>query len=362
MLCAALLAGVAPPAAAATTGVGWEPLSLPVTVAGAPYRLDALLAFPDDGARHPLAILSHGSPRSAADRPTLLPAANAMQMLWYVRHGFTVAAVLRRGYGHSEGGWAETYGTCAAPDYAGAGRNGAADIAASIAALGGNAHVDASRVLAVGVSAGAFATVALTAAPPRGLVAAVAFAPGRGSTAPDRVCAQDRLVAAFAAYGATSRVPILWISARNDHYFDPPLVAKAVAAFDGAGGRATFVGVGASGDEGHYLFSAAAGVALWEPAVSDFLVKNGFAFAAHPLDLGMPGLAVPPALGPRGRAAFAQYALEPPHKAFALARDGHFGYAFGTSSAAAASTRALAACPQAPGGCAVVNQDGVASR
>jgi dienelactone hydrolase len=355
-------AALARPASANPVGVRWEPMSLPVTIGGTGYKLDAILAYPDDGARHPLAIVSHGSPRVAADRPGMLPAADAGQILWYVHHGWTVASVLRRGYGRSDGGWAETYGTCANPDYAGAGRRGAADIAASIAALADNPHVDASRVLAVGVSAGGFATVALSAAPPPGLVAAIAFAPGRGSSASDDVCAQDRLVDAFAQYGKTSRLPLLWISAANDHFFDPPLVRRLVAAFNGAGGRATFLGVPASGGEGHYFFSASDGVRVWEPAVVQFLDRNGFAFVERPLDLAMPAVPVPAELGPRGRAAFARYTLDPPHKAFAAARDGRFGYAFGSSSAATAAATALSSCDAAGASCAVVNTDGATTK
>ena len=46
-------------------------------------------------------------------------------------------------------------------------------------------------VSAVGVSAGGFATVALTASAPQGLVAAINFAGGRGSLSADEVCEED---------------------------------------------------------------------------------------------------------------------------------------------------------------------------
>jgi dienelactone hydrolase len=67
-----------------------------------------------------------------------------------------------------------------------------------------------------------FATVTLTAMAPQDLAAAIAFAPGRGSSGPDTVCGENRLVAAFAPYGKTSRAPLLWVSAQNDHFFGPP--------------------------------------------------------------------------------------------------------------------------------------------
>jgi dienelactone hydrolase len=346
------------PARAETVGVRWQPMLLPVTIDGHAYALDAMLVYPDDGKRHPLAIFSHGSPRAAADRPALTPAADPDELLWFVRRGFTVAAVLRRGYGRSDGGWAETYGSCADPDYADAGLRGAADVAATIRALGNDPHVDASRVLAFGVSAGAFATVALTTAPPPGLVAAVAFAPGRGSSAPDVVCRPERLVAAFARYGAASRIPLLWISASNDHFFGPDLVKRSLSAFDGAGGRATFFAAPADGDEGHYLFASPHGIAIWGPAVDRFLGNHHLAFVPEPLELEGPVTIVPAGLGPRGRAAFARYALAPPHKAFAKTSDGHYAYAFGLRSDADATSKAMATCERTQPSCAIVDVNG----
>ncbi len=359
-----LLIALRPVATAAeTAGVGWEPMRIGVTIGGTAYKLDAMLVYLDDGERHPLAIVNHGSPRAAADRPGMRPGTYADQMLWLVRRGWTVVAVLRRGYGQSDGGWAETYGTCANPDYAGAGLRGAADIAATIRALKDNPHVDASRVLAVGHSAGAFATVALTSDPPAGLLAAIAFAPGRGSYASDKVCGEDALVAAFAQYGKTSRVPLLWISNTNDHFFDPPLVKRSLDAFNAGGARATFFAAPPYGDEGHYFFTASDAIALWESPVEAFLADNGLALRAHPIDLETPAVAVPPELGPRGRAAFARYLLYPPHKAFARTASGRYAFAFDSPSARDAETRAQASCAKAAqGDCAIVNVDGVPPR
>jgi len=363
LLCVLLSAAVPVATAAETAGVTWEPMRIGVTVGGTVYKLDAMLVYLDDGARHPLAIVNHGSPRAAADRPAMRPGTYADQMLWFVRRGWTVIGVLRRGYGQSDGGWAEAYGTCARPDYAGAGLRGAADIAATVRALKDNPHVDESRILAVGHSAGAFATVALTSDPPAGLLAAIAFAPGRGSYASDKVCAEDALVGSFAQYGKTSRIPILWISNENDHFFDPPLVKRSLAAFNAAGGRATLFAAPAFGNEGHYFFPASDAIALWETPVDAFLASNSLALLAHPLDLAILGVAVPTDLGPRGRAAFERYLLYPPHKAFARTASGRYAFAFDAPSAGDAETRARESCAKAAqGDCAIVNVDGAPPR
>ena len=359
LACSLVIASLRVPfACAQTVHIDWQPMTLAATIAGGPYSLDAMLLYPQDGARHPLVVVSHGSPRNAQDRATMAPTAFASQMLWFVRRGFTVAAVMRRGYGRSQGPWGEGYGSCAHPDYADAGLAGAADITGAIGALARNPHVDTARVVAVGVSAGAFATVALTTNPPPGLAGAIVFAPGRGSLSADHVCAQDALVAAFAHYGKTSRVPMLWISASNDHFFGPELVKASLGAFDGAGGKATFFAAPAYGADGHALFDGAGGIAIWEPPVTAFLSQH---------DLGTPPVAVtgppvtPPArLGPKGRDAFAQYLLDPPHKAFAMTPAGRYGFALGSPSAADASQKATRLCAQQH--CAVVNVDNAPPR
>ena len=101
----------------------------------------------------------------------------------------------------------------------------------------GQPYVAKDKWISVGVSAGGFATVALTADAPPGLAARIAFAPGRVLDNADEVCGEKQLVAAFAAYGRTSRTPLLWVSAPNDHFFGPRLVSTMTAAFSKAGGQ-----------------------------------------------------------------------------------------------------------------------------
>src|ERR1700733_12064134 len=48
----------------------------------------------------------------------------------FARRGFVAVAFLRRGYGRSQGEWAEDFGPCSDPDYAKAGLAGPSNIAA----------------------------------------------------------------------------------------------------------------------------------------------------------------------------------------------------------------------------------------
>jgi dienelactone hydrolase len=310
-----------------------EALRIPAVISGSngTVELEAIVLRPDDQLPHPLAVLNHGSPRNAEDRPTMSPYGMWAQAMALARRGWVAVVFMRRGYGRSGGEWAEGYGSCADPDYARAGRAGARDIAAVAKFMTDQSYVSKDKWISVGVSAGAFATVALTADPPPGLAAAIALAPGRGSTSPDTVCGANQLVAAFAQYGKTSRIPLLWVSAENDHFFGPRLVSQLTSAFSKAGGNATVVTTPPFGSDGHHLFSAA-GIPIWAPIVDRFLASNNLAQRDRPMDVPTPDVAAPSGLNAGGREAFKTYLESGPNKAIAAGGDSHFGWATGRRS------------------------------
>lgn len=347
----AVLLALAAMAASAEQGraeqIRLDALKIPAIVSGSSgpvsFELEAIVLRPDDGLSHPLAVLNHGSPRSASDRPAMSPYGLWAQAAAFARRGWVAVAFMRRGYGGTGGGWAENYGSCANPDFAGAGRAGAADIAAVARFMVAQPYVSKSKWISVGVSAGGFATVALTAEPPHDLAAAISFAPGRGSSGPDTVCGAKQLIAAFAQYGKTSRVPLLWVSAENDHFFALPLVSRLTGAFADAGGNVSFVKTPSFGADGHQLFGAASGIPVWSPIVDRFLASNNLLLRDRLIDLPVPDVAAPAQLGARGREAFKAYLESGPNKAFAVAGS-HFGWATGRSAADQAVTDALGFC------------------
>ncbi len=320
---------------------------LRVPLSGSDSRgLEALLVRPDAPGRYPLALLSHGSPRLRADFATMTPLGSLPQAIEFARRGFAALIVMRRGYGGSDGGWAEDAGGCANPDYLGAETAAVADLKASIAYVAKRPDVDVSRMIAAGVSAGGLATVALSASAPPGLVAAISFAGGRGSFADGQVCREDRLVDAYRIWGKTSRVPMLWVYAANDHFFGPELAEKFRDAFTAGGGIVEFVSAPSFGTDGHSLFSAP-GIPAWTGYVDGFLKRQNLVLRATPLPPPpMPALAMPAGLGASGRKAFEDYKIEPPHKAFAIAPDGGFGWQAGVRTTQAARQGALKYCKQ----------------
>jgi len=262
----AIVAALALPAGAAN--LHESVMRVPVTDGGSTVTIDVTVFKPEGAGPFPLVVLSHGSPRSAAERRASGRLRMVAQSERFVAMGFAVLVPTRRGYGESGGRWAEGYGRCSDPDYYGAGLESALDLRAAVEAVRGKPWADASRVLLAGQSAGGFASVAASSTSFQGLAGVVNFAGGRGSLAPDDVCGEGRLVEAMGRYGAASRVPELWIYSANDRFFGPALARRMYRAFVAAGGRAEFVEAPASGLDGHGYFARA--MDDWAPRVARF--------------------------------------------------------------------------------------------
>jgi dienelactone hydrolase len=357
-LLAALVAGAISVGQVRAEEIRLDALKIPAVISGSngpvTYQLEAIVLRPDDRLPHPLAVLNHGSPRSADDRPAMSPYGMWAQAVAFARRGWVAVAFMRRGYGRSEGGWVENYGPCANPDYATAGRTAASDIAAVAQFMVTQPYVTKGKWISVGVSAGAFATVALTADAPPDLAAAISFAPGRGSSGPDTVCGEKQLVSAFAQYGKTSRTPLLWVSAENDHFFGPVLTARLTAAFSNAGGNVTFVKTPPFGSDGHQLFEVASGIPVWSPIVDRFLASNHLVLRERLIDVPLPDVRPPSSLNGEGREAFATYLASGPNKAFAIGSGSHFGWATGRRTVEGAIKEALGFCVAAAK-CKIIN-------
>ncbi|HXP97013.1 MAG TPA: CocE/NonD family hydrolase, partial [Telmatospirillum sp.] len=334
-----LLLSIASPATA--TGLIEESIRLPARFEGVfgadTANLDALVIRPDDGARHPLAVLNHGT--TAGQEKHKSPRGMRGQALEFARRGWVSVTFTRRSFGASEGSFAEHTGkSCDRAVYEPAARAAAEDVREVIRLMAEKPYVDGSRVISVGQSTGGLATVALTAAPPPGLVAAINFAGGHGasghddSVRPNMVCNESALIEAFAAFGKTSRIPMLWVYAENDHYFGPALAKKLYAAFTEGGGEAEFIAAPAFGSEGHFLFSRA-GTPLWTKYVDAFLEKQKLKL----LDLPLPivdgsDVRYPSGLNEPGRISFLDFLDARGHKAFVMSAGGHYCWFSGRDS------------------------------
>jgi dienelactone hydrolase len=252
--------------------------------------------------------------------------------------------VLRRGYGDSGGGYSEDGHACSQfPNYGGATKESVKDLREATTYLQMRPEVDATKMISVGISTGGLAMVGLAADPPTGLLAAINFAGGRGSNAPDHVCNAEALVETFGDLGKRAKVPMLWVYAVNDHYFGPQLAQAFYQAYTKSGGKAKFVTAGAFGEDGHGLFSLR-GIPIWTPMVDDFLKSENLMLRDTLLEVTVPSVEAPTYLSSGGREAFQRYLLSPPHKAFAASAAGGVGLNFGQRTAQDAQKHAMESC------------------
>ena len=331
-----------------------EDLRIPMEAAG-PRGLEAMLLRPSGTRRYPLALISHGTPREGSARAPMSPYRSYRQALEFARRGFAALVFMRRGYGDSGGQYAESSGPCDRREYLRAASQSASDLRAAIEAMRSRTDVSTNGMIAVGVSAGGFASLALTADAPPGLAAAINFAGGRGSRADNDVCDEDALVRAYATLGKTSRIPTLWIYARGSTRRTTSSSARTGAPHAHSLYRRRFVDFPPHGEDGHSLFSR--GIPLWTPMVDSFLRDQNLGtrdIAAMPAP---PPISPPPQSRDKGRAGFANYLSASPHRAFAVSPKGAFAFRGGRRSTREAAEAALAACAEYAPDCALYAVD-----
>jgi len=356
MRCAALLWMIAfvvlQPAAA--EDYHQEELRIPMAAAG-PRGLEALLIRPSAPGRYPLALISHGTTSDAEKRHEWTPYIFYRQAIEFARRGFAALVVMRRGNGDSGGDYADRGGCCTLASYLRTAKTSVDDLRAAIAAMQGRADVTTQGMIAIGVSTGGFATLALTSDPPPGLAAAINFAGGLHraaltGTGLRNVDDEDALVSAFRTLGKNSRTPTLWIYSENDSFFKPDLAHRLLTAFTTSGGRARLIDAPAFGSDGHLLFLY--GMSIWTRMVDDFLREENLGSRDLLAVPSLPALP-PPRLGETGRAAFAEYLASGRHKGFAVSPKGGFGFFAGTRTLSNAQNQALAVCARYAQDCAL---------
>ncbi len=319
-----------------------EPIKIPSVVPGASgprtFLLEGLIVRPSLSEQLPLAIITHGTPRQAADRQKI-------QMEWFARiardfarRGWVAAVVMRRGHGGSEGEYAEGM-NCADPDYIRSGRIAIFDVENAIGFFSALPYVDRTRVLGVGHSTGGFAWLAASSKAPPNLVAVLNFAGGHGSMRPRENCNEDRMLSAMREFGSTSRIPTLWLYSENDGYTIPSLARRMQSAFVGAGGNAELKIIPPYEQDGHDIVLKGAATELWTPVVDDFLRQMNLPTWSK-LDSHTELLTTAAA-----RQHYERYLTASAEKAFAISTDGTFDWwSSGLATIDEVKNRALTRC------------------
>ena len=356
LLGAALLV-LAPQASSADGPLVIEEKALSVEIEGHATALSAMVVKQAGVAgRQPLAIVAHGSPRDPDERATydvraMLPTARDL-----AHRGWLVVLFLRRGFGSSQGPFAEGY-SCAQPDYRKALATAAREIEAVRAAMERRSDVDATRVLGVGVSVGGAAMLAWASTEPKGVVGIVSLSGGTGAMKPGSNCDEEALVSAIGSYGVRSRIPTLWLYAENDTFFDPRMVKRMHAAYAQAGGVAEMHIFGRLNEDGHELWKRFDGNLLWLPALDRFLRTHGLpTWEAEPLERIAKRLRGP------ARDVFRTYLAAPTEKAFAVSGDRSLARFWSqVGDLEVARRESLAACERDSGGnCEILVEDFIA--
>jgi len=253
-----------------------------VAVTGTDSSIVVTSFRPPGAGPFPWIVLSHGTATTAEANRAIGRYRPLPPIREWVRQGYAVVVPVRRGYGASGGEhFGDAYGSCARPDFRRAGEGAALDLLATVAWAKAAPDLDGKRWLLVGQSAGAFASIYTATKHPDGLVAVLAFAPGRGGDPekrPGEPCASDRMAELFAAIAPQVRVPVMWFYAENDQYIGPRVQKLWFESFRSAGGRGELVVIPPFPERlGHGVFPSTRGIPLWTSAVSRFFATYGLA-------------------------------------------------------------------------------------
>jgi dienelactone hydrolase len=230
---------------------------------------------PDGNGPFPIVVINHGRGTDRVNPPQFL---YIEQARFFLRRGFAVFVPTRIGYGKMGTTFdPEDSGSCNNRSYEVTAAAASTEILAALAYAEQQPYVDPKRAILVGVSVGGYATTASAAQNPPGLIAAINFSGGAGGDPvahPGVPCQGNRLEDMYARFGATTKVPMLWLYAENDLFFNPTYSQAWHDAFVKAGGNAEFHLLPPFGKNGHLVFGK--GMDVWSPIVGQFLDKLGF--------------------------------------------------------------------------------------
>jgi dienelactone hydrolase len=269
LFAAALLAAVparaqtaGPSAAPAPSTVAREETFLNARIGGRIYRLDALITKPANATgKLPVALFLHGKDVLSSDMENVRPQGSARQARDMAERGWLVVAFTRRGFGRSDGPF-PALAHCGTLKLADQFESDADEALAVIDLIRARPDADATRMIAVGVSAGGGAAMALAARNPEGLKGVLNLSGGLSMSS----CLEkgsDALVESFRGFAGRSKVPQLWIYADNDALFPVTLVNRMHEAALGAGGNIRRLSIEKLEPEGHNVFASNVGRRTW---------------------------------------------------------------------------------------------------
>jgi dienelactone hydrolase len=231
-----------------------------------PIMLEATFYPPAGPGLAPLAIFTHGSD---VGRKQLRTWSFSTEAHWLRDDGFAVLALMRRGWGRSEGINGED-------DFGREHDGGLIDVSAGVAqavedlesAVAYGPKLPGVRpgpVLLAGQSRGGFLSMHYAGLKPGEVMGMVNFSGGWYPYGP-----VTTPYYANAGRGAADKVPQLWLYADNDHFYEEVLIREYHQAFTAAGGSARFELLHGVPGDGHLLRLYPD---RWRPIADEFLAS-----------------------------------------------------------------------------------------
>jgi dienelactone hydrolase len=326
------------------------------------YQLESIIVRPAQApGRLPVALLTHGKPRLAADMALIRAELLTREARDLAYRGYLAVGVIRRGYGRSGGtpGVATNapYAKCNVSDLQKYFEVEADDLAAALRVVTQRPDADANRIVVLGGSVGGGASLGLVTRKTPGVVAAVNVAGGvRLTNAQGEViCPSETLISAIGRLGAGSKTPTLWIYSENDSVFSPDVARRSHAAYLAAGGVAELRIVPPIPPDGHNAFELPNGRVQWLAALDLFLrAQNLPTWQPAQVDAVMRAANVPAGSRDMINKYFSLYTP----KVLLQADDGRVTYTAQTRSLANARNEGLSSCQKwAKGPCRVIMEN-----
>lgn len=293
-------------------------------------RLQTTVFRPNGPGPFPLLIINHGKDSGEPQyqqRDRFIFMATA-----FVKRGYAVLVPMRQGFANSTGTFANHGCNMTAN-----GQAQAEDVLSTIDFARKQKWIDSDRIVVAGQSYGGLATIALGTRDVHGVRGLINFA---GGLRDDGAGCDWRgeLVQAFGTYGASSKVPSLWMYGVNDSLFGPDLASRMHAAYVSHGGQARLHEFGVFKRDSHGMIASRDGEKIWWKEAEPFLREIGmpteekYAVESAPTlpktnFARVDDIAAVPYLAESGREAYREYLARMTPRAFAVSPTGDWCWA-----------------------------------
>jgi dienelactone hydrolase len=320
-----------------------------------PAGLDGWLIVPRTKTKPPLVLLSDGK-HFGNKIHEIGPGALLPEALWFVRRGWAVAIVSRRGMGLSGGEDSNAKMPkmpCSEATFEWVQETNAQDLRAAYTFLTAQPDIDTTRTVAAGYFFAGSAAMWLANGgdgPLPGLKAVINL-DGGWVTEPDWLlkgkvhAIPDAIIPSFAKLGASTKTPMLWLYSKHGGEFGLKSANAAFDAFTSSGGAAEMHVLPHQENGAQFLFEENA--SEWGPLVEKFLTRLNLPSAELIPPAPNPDLSkLPKDLSPAAKQAYLDYLQKGPNKAFAYSSEEHaWGYSDGLVTLQKAKDKAISNCP-----------------